>query len=1123
MPSDRLSSDTASESKLSAASAISTEASAASSAEAGEESPLGPSQAQAGEDQTFSELARLLDIELPQTEPQPEAAEARLGAEVRPDDEPQSESVAKSAASNSKTAPRAASVATLGISTLTATMLLLMLVVVGLLAALEISRISTVKALTAEIASASLPELVESQNVLLDIENLRRLTEVAYVTGDRRIRSDARLGAMTLVAESLDRFSKLGLTKGDEAARAIGGLATTRDRMATLADEMAAIELNFFQALQALADLHDDVGRRHLLYLVFMETFPTNVPYDYGRSGLDERREVEAAVREGLDELADFVVELKAQGLPPAMVDRRAATLEEIVRVSLSKKSAWDALTQELSRQWRETDLILRSLRDQVRLDSQRAVGLALESIEASADSAASATKALFALIAAAFAFFFSVFFRLVISPLRWTFGKLADIQAGRLDDGHGARPPITVKEIAGMAELLDRFSGQLTEIYAQANQFEEEAARSKDLEAVMKAVFAASIDGYLVWNGLRAVKSSPQILKMLGLDDEDQFTRDVARLGLSPEHLDEVFDAASFAGSVQEELLLSDAAGAPVPCELAHLPIVYGGRQCLLTCVRDLRAQKLSEAALRAAKDQADAAAKAKSEFLANMSHEIRTPMNGILGLTHLLMETSLNENQADFLSRIRQSAGNLLRIINDILDFSKIEAGRLEIEMTEFRLEALLKSVIDSASTQADQKGVELIMHVPPRPCGVLVGDPVRLGQVLHNLVGNAIKFTEEGYVAVSVVERERRRSDQTVLQFEVRDTGIGIAPGQTERLFAAFSQADASTTRKYGGTGLGLAISKRLVEMMDGELWCESEPGQGSRFVFTARFRLGPAAEEAPAPELKRRNASALVVAAVEPALDNLCEHLRHFALRPDGRLDPEQALAELAADPGKYDILLVAQRIRTSTDFVERVRKIVDKERLPAVLMHSASAQLNQEAELAFFNAFLLTPFSSSSLFNALSDAFGEKVSRAKAAAGVLTAEAAQLSGRFKGRRILLAEDNEVNQLVAKKILEKAGLNVTIANNGQEAVDLLSASAYDLVFMDIQMPVMDGLAAARTLRADPKHVRLPIIAMTAHAMLGDRELSLEAGMNDHITKPINLKELYGALSRWLEPQP
>lgn len=433
----------------------------------------------------------------------------------------------------------------------------------------------------------------------------------------------------------------------------------------------------------------------------------------------------------------------------------------------------------------------------------------------------------------------------------------------------------------------------------------------------------------------------------------------------------------------------LRTKSGETVPCEVSHLPLVFHENTSLLSYIRDLRAQKKTEEALLAAKEQAEVATRAKSEFLANMSHEIRTPMNAILGLTHILRDTSLDENQCDYLSRVEGSAEGLLRIINDILDFSKIEAGRLEIENTDFQLGELLQSVISLNLPAAEQKKVELNLEPSSASSKALKGDPVRLKQVLNNLVSNAVKFTDRGRITISVAERPPAGAEGGVrLEFAVRDTGIGLTQAQVDKLFSAFTQADASTTRKYGGTGLGLAISKRLVEMMGGEIWCESRPGEGSTFYFTAI--LGASIQTGP-------------------------EGTRGG--RPPGR------------------------------------------------------------------------------------------------------AEAMDMATGIRGARILLAEDNEVNQLVARKILEKAGLMVRIANNGREALEMIAAETFDLVLMDIQMPEMDGLEAARQLRADPRYNDLPIVAMTAHAMSGDRELSLEAGMNDHITKPIDLLELFGALVRWI----
>ncbi|MDR1658351.1 MAG: response regulator [Deltaproteobacteria bacterium] len=520
----------------------------------------------------------------------------------------------------------------------------------------------------------------------------------------------------------------------------------------------------------------------------------------------------------------------------------------------------------------------------------------------------------------------------------------------------------------------------------------EQEEARKQDLEEIMQTVFRASLDGYMVWDSGNMERISSGALQLLELKNKAEFISDFSSFGLTNAHLNEIFKRVLNEGPVREELLLRTKSGLLVPCEITHLPLQLHHATCLLSYIRDLRDQKKHEEALLIAKEQAEVAAQAKSAFLANMSHEIRTPMNAIAGLTHLIYDDNLSQQQKDYLAQIEGSFNSLLRIVNDILEFSTISTHKLDVQIKLFRLDEVMSSVIRGNQPSAEEKGLRLLLPHQIPPDLFLNGDPVRLKQILNNLIDNAIKFTNEGQITVSVKEVERLSApegqdqlDQIIFEFSVTDTGIGFDLKDTNKLFSAFSQADNSSTRTYGGTGLGLAISKELVELMGGKIRCHSQIGQGSTFTFTARLGL------------------------------------------------PKQ---EKKIDPVKSDRNM-----------------------------------------------------------------------------------ASQISANIKGSRILLVEDNEVNQLVAKKILEKAGLVVTIAENGLKALGELESNEFDLVLMDIQMPEMDGLEATRRIRGQAKYASLPILAMTAHALRDDRELSFKVGMNGHITKPINLRELFGALSQWL----
>ena len=666
--------------------------------------------------------------------------------------------------------------------------------------------------------------------------------------------------------------------------------------------------------------------------------------------------------------------------------------------------------------------------------------------------------------------------------------------------------------------------------------QTQAQQQQLQDTERFFRSVLELAPDGLMVVDEKGVIHlANAQCEQLFGYTRDELVGRAVEQLvppGVRDGHhaLREGFHRAptvrAMGANRELRAVRKDGSEFPVEIGLSPLPARGSAGAQVAVSIRDVTERREQERALRLAKAKAEEATETKSMFLANMSHEIRTPMNAILNMTGLALEADLPAKPQQFISVAHSSARNLLGILNDILDFSKIEADKLDLESAPFSLRDVLEEVTDTFRSVVIQKHVELITHALPAVPDRLRGDALRLRQVITNLISNAFKFTHKGEVLVKVdtaADGEEAPPGEVKLRISVTDTGIGISPEQQARLFQSFTQADSSTTRKYGGTGLGLVISRRLARMMGGDLTVESTPGEGTTFLFTVRLGVEPQSDSpsrvAPAEVAER---PVLIVEDTETSRELLETLLRGWSIAPVSVATAEEGLALLerrnrkgAPDPFGLVVLDWMLPGMNGLEAAERIRARDETRTLPIVLI-SAYAGKEEEARCAELgvNVFLPKPITASSMFDAVVQAQGARVHAARRALDV------PLEREFDAH-LLLAEDNEANRMVASEILGRLGVHLDIAHNGREALEMVRANRerYDAVLMDVQMPEMDGLDATRAIRSDPALQDLPIIALTANAMKADLDACLAAGMNDHITKPIERKALVRTLRQWL----
>ena len=705
-----------------------------------------------------------------------------------------------------------------------------------------------------------------------------------------------------------------------------------------------------------------------------------------------------------------------------------------------------------------------------------------------------------------------------ILEHNRETFGVMHISHAGELFDQ------------ASEIKLLEEISGDLGfALYSIKKEKEKRQVEQtlKELQRFQEKILSSLAEGVVVEDAAGIFTyANPSFERMLGYPRGELIGKHWSVI-IPEEQLPSVTKKSQARKSrtlEKYETVMRTKDGKKIPV-LVHARSLFENKKFtgVVSAVTDISNLKKIQEELQASREEALAASKAKSEFLANMSHEIRTPMNGVIGMIELALQTQLTEEQRQFLTAARASAESLLTILNDILDFSKIEARMIELIPAEFNLQNSITEIVATLALTAHKKGLELLCHVPPTLPEAVIGDLSRLRQIIINLVSNAIKFTDKGEVAVEVQE-ESRTADGITLHFMVRDTGIGIPPDKLESIFQPFVQADASLNRKYGGTGLGLAITSQLVRLMGGRIWVESVVGQGSIFHFTVKLglpeRIGEKVTSATLSSLHGQRV--LIVDDNSTNRVILREMLQSWQMQPEEAASGMEALSKIqstCAGLNPYGLFLIDLSMPEMDGFtlLENIKKIEGCRQTPIIILTSADRVGDfQKAKELGASAYLVKPVRPSDLLDTIMSIKGASVIEKKKDEAIPEQVLSELPGNY---RILLAEDNPINQKVAVHLLEKKGHQVTVVENGQQVLDKLAQEEFDLILMDVQMPVMNGFDTTQKIRELEKQTgrHLPIVAMTAHAMKGDREKCLEAGMDDYVSKPLYPEELYKTVER------